>query len=168
MLRIAHRAVRRIATCSLSSMDATSDSIAIGPDSGRWLHPGHHGFHGHRNHGLLASPHRRAHDEVHVVQVTDSRQSRIVNNALRREIDRLARGIDDTDSARRYDDYTFAREDDDRPPNELASPPVRATRAASCDTTVHEVTPPPPPERPDVVIAPLLMNNMGSLLDLLA
>ena len=103
---------------------------------------------------------------------SDAAQARIVNNALRREIDRLARGLDDSGPAWKVDDWSFAREDDNRGPNELASPPTgdQGRPFYACDLwkVVRYERPPAPTAQPPLVITPLLATNTGSLLDLLA
>lgn len=101
---------------------------------------------------------------------TDDGQSRFVINSLRREIDRLARGFNDQ---LRVDRVELSFGDEDRPPNELATAPDGARTSSHHPVQLAplkccEEIPPLPPESPPIFIAPLLITNIGGLLDLLA
>ena len=97
--------------------------------------------------------------------------ARFVINALRREIDRLARGFDDPQPSSRIDIYISSPSDytEDSPPSGLASPPDPNRCPATCpvsDTVTYEnvMLPPDPPK---TVIAPVLLTNVGTLFDIL-
>lgn len=97
--------------------------------------------------------------------------ARFVINALRREIDRLARGFDDPQPSSRIDIYISSPTDDteDSPPSDLASPPdptrCPSTCRASETPTIENVMLPPDP--PKTIIAPVLLTNVGTLFDIL-
>lgn len=119
--------------------------------------------------------HIRHHHHVcesgHASCEADASKARYVINALRREIDRLARGIDETDPVRRAEAFMFAREEDEGPTDTAGSaPPKPGVRSAWASTMepARYVVPPSPPDAPTLMIAPLLMTNTGTLIDLLA
>lgn len=136
-------------------------------------HPVHqpHHPHGHRESLTHIRHHHHVCELAHAACEADASKARIVINALRREIDRLARGIDETDPVRRAEAFTFARDVDDGPTDTTGSAPPnpgsRSTWASSSEPAGY-VVPPSPPDAPAVMIAPLLMTNTGTLIDLLA
>lgn len=110
-------------------------------------------------------------ESAHAACEADASKARYVINALRREIDRLARGIDETDPIRRAEAYSLSRDKDDGPTDTAGSaPPKPGSRSswASIREPMRSVVPPSPPEVPTMMIAPLLMTNTGTLIDLLA
>lgn len=104
-------------------------------------------------------------------KVPEAGPARSAINALRREIDRLARGIDDHHPSSRMDSYISSMPDEleDSPPSDLASPPdptrCPSTCKASDTLTIEKVMLAPDP--PDIVITPLLMTNIGNIFDIL-
>ncbi len=118
----------------------------------------------------LIEVHQASLDHTH--ERSSIRPARFVINALRREIDRLARGIDDTQPSSRIDIYISSPPDDteDSAPSDLASPPDPSRCPSTCptsDSQIEEnVTLPPDP--PKIFIAPVLLTNVGTLFDLLA
>jgi len=105
---------------------------------------------------------------------SDARQCRIVVNALRREIDRLRRGIDRVDvrgAVTRARECIAARDagrDPCGPPSSM--PPTRKTYGPDPLGKVKEAAaiPPPPPPRVISIDNYYHITNLGTLLDVLA
>jgi len=105
---------------------------------------------------------------------SDARQCRIVVNALRREIDRLRRGIDRVDirgavtRARECIAASDAGRDPCGPP--ASPPPTRKAYAPDPLGKVREsaAIPPPPPPRVISIDNYYHITNLGTLLDVLA
>lgn len=117
----------------------------------------------------LIRVHQASLDNAHHQSSTGS--ARFAINSLRREIDRLARGFDDTQPSYRLDIYIASQPEDteDSLPSDLASPPdpnrCPATCRASETPTIENVMLPPDP--PKTIIAPVLLTNVGTLFDIL-
>lgn len=118
----------------------------------------------------LIRVHQASLDNAHHQSSTGPAQ--FVINALRPEIDRLARGFDDSQPSTRVDMYMTSQPEDtdNSPPSDLASPPDPTRCPSTCwgsDTlTIEKVTLPPDP--PKIFIAPVLLTNVGTLFDILA
>lgn len=126
--------------------------------------PGHRLIHVHRASLAFTPASRHADDAAPACRESDAGQCRIVVNALRREIDRLARGFGPVPL-----NACWSKDSRDNCPiDELASPPDRTKHERPIidrtTTIVRPAAPPPPP----LIVLPLLTTNTGGLIDLLA